>query len=259
MNWEEIRKEYETSPITMKDLAEKHGVKLGTLKSRASREKWKSNQGKKVATKKATKRKKVATEELTENAENTLADSDTTDWEEVFCLEYLKHFNMTKAYQRARPGTKYESARVLGSRTFAKVNIQNRLKELKKAQKKDLYVDSLDVKRQWVKQAFADVNDYIVFGRREIPVMGMFGPVKDEKGRTLMQEVNYVDFKESAELDGTVIKEVRMGKDGPIVQLYDKQKAMQELYKIMSDGNEGAGKQITIVNPWGEAYGPSED
>lgn len=40
MNWADIRKEYETTSITLKALAEKHGVKLGTLKSRKSREGW---------------------------------------------------------------------------------------------------------------------------------------------------------------------------------------------------------------------------
>jgi uncharacterized protein YjcR len=40
MNWEDIRKEYESSDITLKALAEKHDVKLGTLKSRKSREGW---------------------------------------------------------------------------------------------------------------------------------------------------------------------------------------------------------------------------
>ncbi|MDP5275102.1 hypothetical protein [Chengkuizengella axinellae] len=43
MNWEEIRKEYETTDITLKGLAEKHELKLGTLKSRKSREKWKKD------------------------------------------------------------------------------------------------------------------------------------------------------------------------------------------------------------------------
>lgn len=56
-NWDAIRQEWESSNITLKELAEKHGVKLGTLKSRKSREGWS-----KVATQKdATKSKKVAT------------------------------------------------------------------------------------------------------------------------------------------------------------------------------------------------------
>ncbi|WP_336883810.1 hypothetical protein [Priestia koreensis] len=40
MNWEQIRQEYESTDITLKALAEKHDIKLGTLKSRKSREKW---------------------------------------------------------------------------------------------------------------------------------------------------------------------------------------------------------------------------
>lgn len=42
-NWEEIQKEWETTKITFKALAEKHDVKKGTLKSRRSREKWSRN------------------------------------------------------------------------------------------------------------------------------------------------------------------------------------------------------------------------
>ncbi|AUO14788.1 phage terminase small subunit [Priestia megaterium] len=55
MNWDAIRKEYETSDITLKALAEKHEIKLGTLKSRKSREGWErdaTSTPKKVATSK---------------------------------------------------------------------------------------------------------------------------------------------------------------------------------------------------------------
>lgn len=249
MNWEEIRKEYETSSITMKELAEKHNVNQATLRSRKNRDKWlQRNAIKKVATKHATQRKNVATQKVTENAKKVLNETDIGDWEDVYCLEYLKHFNMTKAYQKAKPGTKYDSARILGSRTFAKVNIQKRLKELKEAQRNDLYIDSLDIKREWAKQAFADVKDYVVFGKREEPLMGMFGPVIDKKGKVVTHEVNYVDFKEGTELDGSIIKEVRKGKDGPIVQLYDKQKAMQELLKLMSDNEDSNGGVVFLDN-----------
>ncbi|MEK4922014.1 phage terminase small subunit [Cytobacillus sp. FSL R5-0569] len=58
MNWEEIRKEFETSKITLKALADKHDIKIGTLKSRKSREGWSRDPTKKDATQK----KKVATQ-----------------------------------------------------------------------------------------------------------------------------------------------------------------------------------------------------
>ena len=58
-NWEEIKKEFETSDISLKALADKHGVKLGTLKSRRSREKWQRDAT--VGGKDATSSKGVAT------------------------------------------------------------------------------------------------------------------------------------------------------------------------------------------------------
>lgn len=60
MNWEAIRKEFETSNITLKALAEKEGIKLGTIKSRKSRENWSKDATNKNATKQP-KEKKVAT------------------------------------------------------------------------------------------------------------------------------------------------------------------------------------------------------
>ncbi|WP_445506804.1 hypothetical protein [Niallia sp. 03190] len=66
MNWEVIRKEYETTSITLKALAEEHDIKIGTLKSRKSREGWS-----RVATKKdATPRKKVATNKIRDATPN---------------------------------------------------------------------------------------------------------------------------------------------------------------------------------------------
>ncbi|WP_338788801.1 phage terminase small subunit [Metabacillus sp. FJAT-53654] len=55
--WDEIRKEFETSKITLAALSEKYNIKLGTLKSRKSREGWSRDPTKKDAT----KIKKVAT------------------------------------------------------------------------------------------------------------------------------------------------------------------------------------------------------
>lgn len=52
-DWEKIRREYETSKITMKDLAKKHKVNYATLRSRKSREDWQRG----VATNDATNNK----------------------------------------------------------------------------------------------------------------------------------------------------------------------------------------------------------
>lgn len=61
-NWDEIQREWETTDITFKDLAEKHGVKDSTIRSRKNREKWQRNATDENATQRATKTKSVATE-----------------------------------------------------------------------------------------------------------------------------------------------------------------------------------------------------
>lgn len=61
IDWVAIRKEWETSKVTFKALAEKHGVKLGTLKSRRSREKWSREKDATTKQKVATQNREVAT------------------------------------------------------------------------------------------------------------------------------------------------------------------------------------------------------
>ncbi|RKD20972.1 hypothetical protein BEP19_14910 [Ammoniphilus oxalaticus] len=57
-NWDEIRNEWETTKITFRALAEKHGVKDSTIRSRKNRENWQRND----AAQRATKKNSVATE-----------------------------------------------------------------------------------------------------------------------------------------------------------------------------------------------------
>ena len=61
--------------------------------------------------------------------------------------------------------------------------------------------------------------------------MGAFGPVEIKDPETgektpLMKEVNTVRFRESAEVDGTLITEVKQGKDGASIKLADRMKAL---------------------------------
>ena len=266
MDWESIRAEFELSDISLKDLAEKHGISPGTLRSRKNREKWQkrgspddATQRKKNATRNATQPKNVATKKkVAPKAKEILESSDLEDWEEVFCLEYLNTHNKTKAYQRARPGTTYESARQLGYRKFTEVHIQGRIGELKKANQEQLFLSGSDIDEMWMRQAVADYTDFVDFGMKEVAVVDEDGfPVADEDGNPQMIHRPYVAMKSSNEVDGTIIKKVVYGRNGVEVELYDKQKAMQELQKRLGDGN--GGKQIIINNPWGVPYGPKPD
>lgn len=233
-NWEAIREEYENTEITMKELAVKHGVKPGTLRSRKNRENWdRATQQERVATQR-NKVKNVATQEAVKELEDN---DELTDKRKQFCLLYLRYFSATKAYKEAY-GVSQKTAEANAYRLMEIDGVKKEIARLKQAQRADMYVDSLDLKKEWLKQAFADINDFIIYGKKHVPVMGPFGPLKDEYGNTLMKEVNYVDFKESTELDGTLIKSVKMGQDGPVIQLYDKHKAMDRLMDFLVDKDE---------------------
>ena len=71
------------------------------------------------------------------------------------------------------------------------------------------------------------------FGRETVPVMGPFGPVtvKGDDGNKvqLEKEINSVKFKDSAKVDGTLITEVKQGRDGVSIKLADKMKALEWL------------------------------
>lgn len=241
MNWDAIRIEYEETDITMKDLAEKHDVKPATLRSRKNREKWQRNATNKVATKRATQRKNVATQKAEKIAESN---SELKGWEIEFCYEYLKEFNATKAYRAVRDVT-YNTAATEGMRTLRKPYIQKAIKDIKKETDAELFLSIEDIKREWVKQSFANISDYVDYGTKEVEAVDEDGdPIYNEDGSRQMRERSYVYFKDMSEIDGTLIKEVRMGKDGPVIQLYDKQRALIELQKRMY-GTEELNNEFT--------------
>lgn len=56
-----------------------------------------------------------------------------------------------------------------------------------------------------------------------------------------MYSYSFVDFKESEEVDGTLITEVKKGKDGVSIKLADKMKALEMLtkyYDLLSENDK---------------------
>lgn len=213
-NWDAIRKEYEAGGVTLKELAEKHGVKDTTLRSRKNREKWDETQ----RAKNATQRKNVATQK---QAETIIENDELNDKQKMFCLYYIKYFNATKAYQKAY-NCNYKTANSEGYKHLVKPGIKMEVERLKKERAEGVLLDAESVLQKYIDIAFADITDFTSFGRREVAV-------SDEQGNVEMVEVNYVDFKESAEIDGTLITEVKKGKDGVSIKLADKMKALDFL------------------------------
>lgn len=245
MNWKIIREEYEQSNITLKELAAKYGVSEGTMRSRKNREKWQRN-ATDNATQRDTKKKSVATQKrskkstsklrLVKDKKNIEIDEslELTEKQRLFCLYFIKNHNATMAAIKA--GYAKESAHVQGHENLRKPKIAKEIRRLKGRALEELFIDAMDVLEVYAKIAFADIGDYVNFGRREVQVMGMYGPVfagEGKKKKPVMQTVNFIDLKEKDEVDSTIISEVKEGRDGVSIKLLDKMKALEKLEKYL--------------------------
>ncbi|MGG1597627.1 terminase small subunit [Paenibacillus naphthalenovorans] len=159
------------------------------------------------------------------------SDTELTDKQRLFVMEYLRDFNATRA--AIAVGYSKKTAYAIGWENLRKPRIQAEIKRFKELKVNELGIDIQRIILEYLKIAFADVTDYLEFGQKEVPVMTMFGPAKDENGEPLMKVVNYVDFKESAEVDGTLISEVKQGKEGVSIKLHNKMKALEALEKYL--------------------------
>lgn len=239
----EIYKEH-NGEITNRKIAELLGEKENTISNWKCRDKWNAvlqkndcstaKKGRGVLP----KNKKVITEEVEQVTEN----SELTDKQQLFCCIYIRCFNATKAYQKAY-GVNYNTAMAAGPRMLGNARIKKEIQKLKQARLNREMLEESDIFQKYMDIAFADMNDYVQFGRENIPVMGPYGPieVKDKatgKKKMLTKEVNVVKFRESLEVDGTLISEVKQGKDGASIKLADRMRALDWLASHMDLATE---------------------
>lgn len=236
-----------------KDIAAKYGVSINTVKSWKKRYAW--SRDKKECTKKGcTQNKKGAhkKEAVADDVKQVVENDQLTDQQRLFCLYQSRMFNYTKAYQKAYPGCSYASAAVLGSRLMKNPVIRKEIEQLKQNRLNREMLAEDDIFQKYMDIAFSDMVDYVSFGRETVPVMGAFGPVevKDpETGEktTLTKEINVVKFRESDEVDGTLISEVKQGKDGASVKLMDRMKALNWLAEHMDMATNEQRAKIELL------------
>lgn len=251
-NWDEIKQEWETTKITLAKLAEKHDVPLGTIKSQKSRDSKNGNPWTRDATEQdATKTKKVAT--VKEDAPkdevvyfNDDDESSLNDKQRLFVAYYVKSWNATKAYQKAY-GCAYSTAMVEGSKHLRNPKIREEIIKVRDGLTEDALLDKRTLIQKWIDIAFADITDYVKFGRQEEVEYEEDGqPAIDMNGNVKTYAFNYVHLNESVEIDGTLVTEVKQGKDGVSFKLADKMKALEFLSKHMDLLNERELKQFQV-------------
>jgi phage terminase small subunit len=202
-----------------KDIAAKYEVSINTVKSWKKRYAWSRNKKTGCIQKGCTQNKKGAhkKEAVAEDVSQVVINDGLTDQQQLFCLYQSRMFNYTKAYMKAYPGCTYASAAVLGSRLMKNQLIRETIEQLKQNHMNREMLKQEDIFQKYMDIAFADMNDYMSFGQEEIETD--YGP----------RMINSVRLKESDQVDGTLITEVKQGRDGVSVKLADRMKAIDWL------------------------------
>lgn len=232
----------------LKDIATELGVSEEQVRKWKNLDKWDKvtlpNPNGNVTKQKGHEKKVVVTvEELSfPEVESVIENPDLSDKQRLFCLYYVRCFNATKAYQRAYECS-YATALTNGSALLGNTRIQNEIQHLKQSRLNREFLDEHDIFQKYMDIAFADITDYVEFGREKVQIMGAFGPVEVKNPETgkkepLLKEVNTVRFRESGEVDGTLISEVKQGKDGASIKLLDRMKALDWLAEHMNIATE---------------------
>lgn len=253
---EVARKLYEQG-ILLKDIAEQLDVPEGTVRSWKKRYDWDNATLQKlecnVAKESAQKKEKVSKVQQVVAADiaSVSENQDLTEKQRLFCLHYVRCFNATKAYQKAYECS-YNTAMVEGFNTLRNPKIQNEIQALKQSRLNRELLDEHDIFQKYMDIAFADITDFVQFGQEEEYVIGQFGLVQVEdpvtgKKAPLKQKVNTVRFKESDSIDGTLITEVKNGKNGASIKLADRMKALEWLAEHMDIATEEQKARIAVL------------
>lgn len=274
-NYELAEQDY-IADMKYKEIAEKYNVSINTVKSWKTRYGWQKSvhtNDKKVCTQKrdySVVRKEAAVTEV----EDVLENMDLTDKQQLFCLYFIKCFNATKAYQKAY-GCSYNTAAVEGCRLLKNPKIKDLIRTMKQERFTKDYLTQEDIFQKYMDIAFSDVGDYVRFGRKQMPQWreenGEYVPVIDPNtGKQKIIEYNYIDLKESEEIDTSILAEVSDGKSGIKVKMQDQLKALEWLSthmdmatleqrakidllraqkdKIQQPDNEGEDESVVIIN-----------
>lgn len=236
--YEEAEQDFK-SGASLVVIADKYDVSVSTVRSWKSRH-WTKN----VATKTQRVAKSVAKVEMpkpTEKAIEELSDSELTDKQKAFVLEYLRISNATQAYINIYDVDR-KTAKTAGPRLLDNVGINKEIKRLHQAKLQELSVGVFDLIEDIVVEARADIGDYVKFGAYDETLYEYKDgkpdknkPVLDDEGNPIKLHKSWAQFKNQEFVDSKAIKSIRMGKDGPVVELHDRNRARDKLLEMMGD------------------------
>lgn len=242
------------------EIASQLECSAATIRTWKNRYKWDADESETFQKKNETKRNvsksnasKKQSEEtaVADEVRQVIQNTNLTDKQQLFCIHYIRCFNATKAYQKAY-GCDYRTAQSNGYQLLTNTYIRDEIFRLKQERLNREFLSETDVFQKYMDIAFADVTDFLEFGTEEVPVMAMYGPVKIKdpdtgKEKQLTKIVNTVRFKDSSDVDGSILSEVKQGKDGASIKLADRMKALQWLTDHMDLATDKQKAEIALL------------
>ena len=221
---ESAEKDY-MSGMKYKDIADKYGVSINTVKSWKKRYNWEREKG-------CTQNKKGCTQEMAEKkavadeVKQVIQNTDLTDKQQLFCIHYIRCFNATKAYQKAY-GCGYTTAVTNGPALLGNTRIEEGILQLKQDRLNREFLSESDIFQKYMDIAFADINDFV-------DISAGFVTAKDG-------------------IDGTIVSEVSNTQSGVKIKLADRMKALQWLTDHMGLATEKQKAEIALLKSRADA------
>lgn len=230
VNHDLVERDY-AAGMKYKELAEKYGVTINTVKSWKQRYGWDRKSEKKCAHK---NQKSVRTKNDTANTykEPDKRESDyelsqalaepLNDNQRLFCEYYAISRNKTQAYIKAYH-VDYDSAAASGPRLYGDVRIRAYIDELLRLKRQSIRLEPDDLIELQMRIAWSNMNDYVDYGTYSQPIANDKGEVTGVTYKT------FIRLTDSRMVDGGIIKEVKQTQQGISVKLEDRQKAIDWL------------------------------
>lgn len=163
-----------------------------------------------------------------------------TNKQQAFCEEYIVDLNAAQAAIRA--GYSEEGARQTGYNLLTNTDIQFEIERLKKARSKRTQITADRVLEELASVGYSKITDYLDVVEKDVVV----GYKKDASGQydyeqPIVRTQKVVEIKETKEMDPDAIKaisEIKHGKHGISLKLYDKLKALDNIGRHLGMWND---------------------
>lgn len=234
---EEQAKKLYSEGMKLSDIAKEIGVPTGTVRCWKKRHHWEEKTSatlQEIRRNVAKEKNKVRGKEICREVEQIIDNEELSDKYKLFCLYYIRCFNPAKAYQKAFQCS-YNSALTSAQQLLKKPAIQDAIAGLKRERFNREFFSEEDIFQKYIDIAFADITDYLEFG---------------SKG---------AKFKDSKDVDGSIISEVKWGRAGTGIKLGDRMKALQWLSDHMELATEEQKARIAQMKAQTEKMQEEEE